>query len=310
MRTHIVHHQSAIAHISLAMKRRCLWASMLSLWFLWSFSQNFSLCQEMTRKPPKTPSHYGLQLPWPLTQPHTDHWNVSSGSFTRCKLLLQWHQQRTCTHTHTCPHTHMHTLLYFPCCFQNVSSAWAVLIVLIVMNFLYIWRWILYYCYYYYYCGHSFSAHFWVGVDSTLLFSSFISHWQHLKKNVMIIMIIVVVIRMIIPGLMSVSQFVCNNVARTSQYLNHWKRRALILHTSGWIFHSWNVTCFPFLQTPYDMFGSMNVQRCASPPSPPPPALFPSPARPLCLLLSFCVAYQCAVLNLSVNKACCFWVWR
>lgn len=35
----------------------------------------------------------------------------------------------------------------------------------------------------------------------------------------------------------------------------------------------------------------------------------PSLPLPLCLLLSFCVAYQCAVLNLSVNKACCFWVW-
>lgn len=32
--------------------------------------------------------------------------------------------------------TRMHTQRYYPCCFQNVSSAWAVLIVLTVMNFL------------------------------------------------------------------------------------------------------------------------------------------------------------------------------
>lgn len=267
--------------------------------------QNFSLCQEMTRNPPKLThiTGYSYHDLWPNLTLTTGMSLLALSPAANC-----CYNDINGGHAHTHAHTHICTLLYFPCCFQNVSSAWAVLIVLIVMNFLYIWWWILYYCYYYYYCGHSFSAHFWVGVDSTLLFPpSF--HIDSIWKNVMII-IIVVVIRMIIPGLMSVSQFVCNNVARTSQYLNHWKRRALIVRTSGWIFHSWNVTCFPFIQTPYDMFGSMNVQRCASPPSPPPPALFPSPPPPLCLLLSFCVAYQCAVLNLSVNKACCFWVWR
>lgn len=132
-------------------------------------SQNFSLCQEKTRTPPQ--NSLTLQATVTMTSDPTSHWPLEC-------LFWLFHPLQTAVtmtstedvHTHTCPHTRMHTLLYFPCCFQNVSSAWAVLIVLIVMNFLYIWRWILYYCYYYYYCGHSFSAHFWVGVDSTLLF--------------------------------------------------------------------------------------------------------------------------------------------
>lgn len=159
--------------------------------------------------------------------------------------------------------THMHSLLCYPCCFQNVSSAWAVLIVLIVMNFLYIWQWILYYCYYYYYCSHSFSAHFWVGVDSTLLFLLRFTLTASEKKNQIIMIILVVVIRMIIPGLMSISQFVCNDVATTSQYLNHLK----ILHS--WVdFPHYKSDSFRFfsLQTPYNIFVSMNVQQCASPP--------------------------------------------
>lgn len=92
------------------------------------------------------------------------------------------------------------------------------------MNFLYIWWWIFYCCCSCYYCSHSFSAHFLSGSRvSTLPFSSFGSHLQHQKKKQAVLMLIVVVaIRTVTPGLMSVSQFVCNNVA-TSQYLNHLK---------------------------------------------------------------------------------------
>lgn len=64
-----------------------------------------------------------------------------------------------------------------------------------------------------------------MGVDSTLLSLLRFTFTASEKKNqiMMIIIIIVLVIRMIIPGLMSASQFVCNNVATTSQYLNHLK---------------------------------------------------------------------------------------
>lgn len=55
-------------------------------------------------------------------------------SLTALTLTARRHMQ---THTQT------HTSQCYPCCFQNVSSAWAVLIVLIVMNFLYIQWWIL-----------------------------------------------------------------------------------------------------------------------------------------------------------------------
>lgn len=114
---------------------------------------------------------------------------------------------------------------------------------------------------------------------------------------------IVVVIRMTIPGLMSVSQFVCNNVATTSQYLNHLKS------SHSWVdFPHFKSDSFCFFFSPnaiqYVWFNECSTVCFSS--LPPPPALFPSPPLPLCLLLSFCVAYQCAVLNLSVNKAYCF----
>lgn len=218
-----------------------------------------------------------LQLTWPLTQPHIDHWNVSPGSFAVncCCNDINRGQANTHmpTHTHTYAHSIILSLLFpecqlslgsFDCIDCNEFSVYMTMNIILLLLLLLLQP--------LFFCTLPSGSRFYYMFPP--------SHLQHQKKYViMMIIIIVLVIRMIIPGLMSVSQFVCNNVARTSQYLNHWKRGALIVHTYGWIFHISKVTCFPFIQTPYDMFGSMNVQQCA----PPPPALFPH-------LLSLCVS--------------------
>lgn len=139
--------------------------------------------------------------------------------------------------------------------------------------------------------------------ELTLLYVfSFVSHWQHLeKKNVMMMMMIIitVVIRMIIPGLMSVSQFVCNHVARNFSISESPKKERALVHTYGWIFHGPDGTCFPFNQTPYDRFGSMNVRRCASPPAPHRRPFPPTSSPSVSLAVFLCSLSMCSAKSVS-----------
>lgn len=137
------------------------------------------------------------------------------------------------------------------------------------------------------------------GSKFNFTFSSFVSHLQHQKKILtMMIIIIVAVIRMIIPELVSVSQFVCNNVATTSQWITS------KIHAHGWIFHISKVTrfvSFSFFSKRHTiclvqwMFNSVLLL-----PPPPPPDLSPVTSSPSVSLAVFlCSLSMCSAKPVS-----------
>lgn len=181
---------------------RC-WVRATSLWFLvqTGVSAKFQLVPLNNKTSPSaiklvTPNLWSPSQ-WPLECLNDSHCTVSLTALT---LTARHHLQ---THTHT--HSQKLTYTCYPCCFQNVRSAWAVLIVLIVtnssvhtmMNIIVITVII----------AATLVLHILRGSKLWFfcLFVFFISVITFTaSENSIILIIIVVVIRMIIPGLMSV----------------------------------------------------------------------------------------------------------